>query len=348
MNWKKWLLGLAAFAVIAEAHDFLCNDKPSKEKKVSNESSDREPTIEPKVNPLDTSLSYSTYLVDYLPDIFDSEQELREYVKDYAEFCDDFYSSLDSKFEMMAKMAGVVSSAEEKSTDAIDGGKKIFNALGTLGSGLGTMASTVWDAKGVVGLDSDRKELAKKYSENVMDTVLAVEQYLNNYAFYSYVEFLSAESEKIKSYNSVWSQPSSFTAEYFGELGFERSRDLLMAFREDAARIRKILIYNQMKGVESPHLQPELEKLQSFWSSDDTAFETDAKLFNQVSSSVARLKADLLQKQKALDQKQALWNEDAVKETRDYIGRFNDVVEQDIDRLNVYDLSDTDWSFFHE
>ena len=121
-----------------------------------------------------------------------------------------------------------------------------------------------------------------------------------------------------------------------------------MAFREDAARIRKILIYNQMKGVESPHLQPELEKLQSFWSSDDTAFETDAKLFNQVSSSVARLKADLLQKQKALDQKQALWNEDAVKETRDYIGRFNDVVEQDIDRLNVYDLSDTDWSFFHE
>ncbi|MCB0756647.1 MAG: hypothetical protein KDB98_13685, partial [Flavobacteriales bacterium] len=175
-------MGLAIFAVIVEVNDFFCGDKPSK--KEGKPQAETSGIVEvPKVNPLDTSLMYSTYISDYVPSVIRGEEELNSYVKDYAEFCDDFYSSLDDKLEMMGEMAGVVSSAEEKSKDAIDGGTKLLKAFGALGSGLGTMASTVWDAKGVVGLETKRNELKKKYASAVLDSVWDVEQYLNNYGY---------------------------------------------------------------------------------------------------------------------------------------------------------------------
>lgn len=346
MNWKKWLIGLAIFAVIVEVNDFFCGDKPSK--KGGKPQAEASGVVEvPKVNPLDTSLMYSTYISDYVPSIIRGEEELNNYAKDYAEFCDDFYSSLDDKLEMMGEMAGVVSSAEEKSKDAIDGGAKLLKAFGTLGSGLGTMASTVWDAKGVVGLETKRNELKKKYASAVLDSVRVVEQYLNNYAYYSYVEFLADQSEKIDEHTSLWSQPSAFTADYFEELGFDRSIDLLMAVRKDAAMVRKILIYNQMKGGESNHVESEVEKLLSFWSRNELEFESDAKLFKSMSYSLTRLKADLIEKRNTLVEKSTLWNEDAISEMEAQLSLIEDLVETDIERLNIYDLPDTDWTLFH-
>lgn len=346
-TWKKWLIGLAIFAVLVEVNDFFCGDKPSK--KEDRSQSEASGVVEvPKVTPLDTLLMYSTYLSDYVPSIIRGEEEINSYVKDYAEFCDDFYSSLDDKLEMMGEMAGVVSSAEERSKDAIDGGTKLLKVFGTLGSGLGTMASTVWDAKGVVGLETKRNELKKKYATAVLDSVWVVEQYLNNYTYYSYVEFLADQSEKIDEHTSVWSQPSAFTADYFEELGFDRSRAILMAVRKDAAWARKILIYNEMKGAGSMQVKNEIEKLQSFWSGDALEFESDAKLFKSISYSLTRLKADLIEKQNILEGKSALWNEDAITEMTTQLSRIEGLVEADLDALKIYDLPDTEWSLFKE
>lgn len=346
-TWKKWLIGLVIFGVIVEVNDFFCGDKPSK-KENKTQAEESEPAEVPKVHPLDTSLSYSTYVSDYVPALINGQEELLSYVKDYAEFCDDYYASLDDKLETMSKLAGIKTSADERSKDAIDGGKKLVDAWGSLRSGLGTIASTVWDAKDVVRLESKRKELKKKYASGVLDTLWIVEQYLNNYAYYSYVGFLVDQSEKIDEFTSVWTQPSSFTADYFEELGFDRSRDLLMAVRQDVARVRKLLIYNQMKGIESNYVEDEVEKLQSFWSDEELEFESDARLFKPIWYSLTRLKTDLIEKQSVLDDKRVIWNEDALKEMTTQLGRIEDLVEADIEALNIYELPDTEWSFFTE
>ena len=352
MNWKKWLLGFAVLVVIVQLNDFFCGDEPPK-KKVESTSEATEPETTspvevPRVNPLDTSLMYSVYVSDYIPSIVSSEEDLREYVEDYTEFCDDYYSSLDDKLETMSKLAGIQTEAEEGSKDAVDGGKKVLKAWGTLRSGLGSMAATVWDAKDVVRLESKRNELTKKYASGVLETVWSVEQYLNNYAYYSYVEFFADQSEKIKQYTSLWSQPSAFTADYIEELGFDKSINLLMAVRKDAARARKILIYNQMKGVESKYLESEIAVLQTFWSGEEAEFESDAKLFKPISRSLSRLKADLVEKENTLEEKSALWNENAIQEMKTQLSRVHDIVEADIERLNVYDLPNTDWALIHE
>lgn len=345
---KKLVIGLLVFIAVYSAYDFLCNSRSSGSKKRETASDSETMVVVPKVNPLDTSISYSIYVRDYLPSVLQSEEDLKTYIEKYVEYCDDYYSSVDDKLDAIAEMAGADLSSGDPSENDYDKGVRAFKGIRSVRKGFGALVSTAWNAKGVLVLEQRRKELLKKYSKSVVDSVLSVEQYLNNYAYYSYVQFLLAETDKMDAHRSLWSLPSSFTADYFEELGFDRIKDLLVVFRKDAARVRKILIYNHMTGIETPYLVPEVKKLQSFWSNGDVEYETDAKLFNQLSRSIVRLKADIQNKKEVLEVKKELWSEEAIEEMLHHLARFDDVIQHDIETLDIYHLPDTDWTLFTE
>lgn len=345
---KKLIIGFLVFLAVYSAYDFLCNSKSDRKSRKEALSDSEKPVVEIEINPLDTSLSYSMYVRDYVPKTIRSEEDLRTYVEQYVEYCDEFYESIDDKLEAMADMAGADLSTGNTSEDEYDKGVRLLKGIGSVRKGFGALASAVWDAKGVLILEQNRKDLLKKYSKTMFDSVLLVEQYLNNYAYYYYVEFLLAEADKMDAHGSLWSLPSSFSADYFEELRFERTRNLLVAFRKDAARVRKILIYNQMNGIETPYLEPELKKLQSFWSNSKVDYETNAKLFNQLSRSIVRLKEDLTDKNEILEVKRELWSEAAIQEMEEHLSRFDDAVLHDIGTLDIYGLPDTDWTLFKE